>query len=226
MRSRSAVLLVLWPLLLAGCATAPAPSKKALDREWALLEADHVWLQTLRASANLPPESSTRKQQIEHLLDNHRKLEPALVAFLEKLKSYYERTGDPRAASLYASEKIKLGDQYMNVLARYDRAVMMYQNALAIDPENSEARTKMQLAESRRFVAADKFAGIRPGMKEQEVQRIVGMPREDWIKQVVQKSRVLSVWIYPRADGGASAVYFDNGVVYHTNWDAAPAGGS
>jgi hypothetical protein len=37
----------------------------------------------------------------------------------------------------------------------------------------------------------------------------------------VQNNRVYSVWIYPKEDGGASAIYFDNGVVYHTNWNAA-----
>ena len=65
------------------------------------------------------------------------------------------------------------------------------------------------------------FATVKTGMKEEEVRRIVGVPREDWIKQVVQNKRVYSVWIYPKADGGASAVYFDNGVVYHTNWNAS-----
>jgi hypothetical protein len=65
------------------------------------------------------------------------------------------------------------------------------------------------------------FANVKTGMKEDAVQRLVGLPREDWIKQVVQNNRVYSVWIYPKADGGASAVYFDNGVVYHTNWNAA-----
>src|SRR5688500_19997699 len=54
---------------------------------------------------------------------------------------------------------------------------------------------------------------VKAGMKEDEVRRAVGLPREDWIKQVVQNNRVYSVWIYPKADGGASAIYFDNGVV-------------
>jgi Lhr-like helicase len=57
--------------------------------------------------------------------------------------------------------------------------------------------------------------------KEEAVQRLIGLPREDWIKQVVQNNRVYSVWIYPKADAGAAAIYFDNGVVYHTNWNAA-----
>jgi len=65
------------------------------------------------------------------------------------------------------------------------------------------------------------FAGVKTGMKELEVRALVGLPREDWIKQVVQNNRVYSVWIYPKQDGGASAIYFDNGAVYHTNWNAA-----
>jgi hypothetical protein len=60
-------------------------------------------------------------------------------------------------------------------------------------------------------------------MREPEVQALVGDPREDWIRQKIEGSRVFSVWIYPRRDGGAAAVYFEGGVVYHTNWDAAPA---
>ncbi len=76
-------------------------------------------------------------------------------------------------------------------------------------------------AEQRRFVSMNAFAGVKTGMSEADVRKLVGLPREDWIKQVVQNRRVYSVWIYPKADGGASAIYFDNGVVYHTNWNAA-----
>jgi len=63
-------------------------------------------------------------------------------------------------------------------------------------------------------------------MKEDQVRQFIGLPREDWIKQVVQNGRVYSVWIYPKEDGGAAAVYFDNSVVYHTNWNAAAPPGT
>jgi len=127
----------------------------------------------------------------------------------------------PRAAAMYAREKITLGDEYMNVLSRYDRAIELYREALKYEPTNPDATRKVAEAERRRFVSMDAFAGVKQGMKEDDVQKLVGMPREDWIKQVVQNSRVYSVWIYPKSDGGASAIYFDNGVVYHTNWNAA-----
>src|SRR5687768_3770252 len=143
------------------------------------------------------------------------------VAFVDKTREYMERTGDPRARALLAREKILLGDEYMNVLARYDKAIALYREALELDPASPDARARIATAEQRRYVAMTPFATVKTGMKEDDVRRIVGVPREDWIKQVVQKQRVYSVWIYPKADGGAAAVYFDNGIVYHTNWNAA-----
>jgi tetratricopeptide (TPR) repeat protein len=214
---RKSLLLV---LLLSACVSS-APAKAPNDHEWNLIDADYQWLQTLRKAQPVPPANASRKQQIELLLANHSKIEPAYVAFIDKLDEYYRRTADPRAAAMYAREKIALGDEYMNILSRYDRAIELYREALKYEPTNADAQRKIGDAEQRRFVSMTAFAGVKTGMKEDDVQKLVGMPREDWIKQVVQNNRVYSVWIYPKADGGASAVYFDNGVVYHTNWNAA-----
>ncbi|HXG59564.1 MAG TPA: hypothetical protein VNL91_11125 [Thermoanaerobaculia bacterium] len=206
--------------VLLSCVSAGPPTVPN-DREWNLITADYTWLETLRKGRPVPPPDAPRKQQVEILLDNYRKIEPVYVAFIDKLREYYERTADPRAAALLAKEKIAIGDQYMNVLSRYDRAIELYRAALEFEPQNEEAKKRIALAEQRRFVSMTAFASVKKGMKEEEVRRLVGLPREDWIKQVVQNGRVYSVWIYPKADGGASAIYFDNGVVYHTNWNAA-----
>ena len=207
-------------LLLIACAPAGPPTTPN-DREWSLLMADHQWIQTLRAAQKPIPPNATRKQQIEIVLENQQKLLPTYQAFLDKVDEYYQRTTDPRAATLLAREKILLGDEYMNILSRYEKALEMYRKALDIDPENADAKARIAFAEQRRYVSMTSFAGVKAGMKEDDVRKAVGLPREDWIKQVVQNNRVYSVWIYPKADGGASAIYFDNGVVYHTNWNAA-----
>ena len=214
---RLAPLLV---LVIAACIPA-GPSTRPNDREWSLLMADYQWIQTLRSAQKEPPATAPRKEQIEARLESHRKIEPTLVAFVDKLREYHERTSDPRAAQVLAREKIIVADDYMNLLARYDRAIDLYRTALELEPSNQEAAQKLALAERRRFVSMSAFASVRNGMKEQEVRSLIGLPREDWIKQVVQNNRVYAVWIYPKSDGGASAVYFDNGVVYHTNWNAA-----
>ena len=207
-------------LIAAACATAGPPTKPN-DREWNNLMADYRWIEALRAAAKQPPANATRKQEIETALENYRSLEPALNSFVDKLREYRDRTGDPRATSLLAIEKIVIGDEYMTVLSRYDKAIAAYREALEIDPNNQAALQRIAIAEQRRYVSINAFAEVKSGMSEADVRKLVGMPREDWIKQVVQNRRVYSVWIYPKADGGASAVYFDNGVVYHTNWNAA-----
>ena len=213
---------VLLTLLLLTVACAPAgPPAGPNDREWSLLTADYQWLETVRKAQRQPAANAPRKERIEILLDNHKKLEPTYVAFMDKLRAYWERTADPRAAGLLAREKILLGDEYLGVLSRYDMAIRLYREALEFVPGSTDALARITLAEQKRFVAMTDFANVKTGMKEEAVQRLVGLPREDWIKQVVQNNRVYSVWIYPKSDGGASAVYFDNGVVYHTNWNAA-----
>lgn len=209
-------------LVLALVACAPAgPPVGPNDREWSLLMADFQWLETMRKAQRQPAVNATRKERIETLLENHRKLEPSYVAFIDKLRDYHDRTADPRAGQLLAREKILLGDDYMNVLSRYDKALDLYREALELQPDSVDAQQRIAIAEQRRYVSMSAFANVKAGMKEEAVQRLVGLPREDWIKQVVQNKRVYSVWIYPKADGGASAIYFDNGVVYHTNWNAA-----
>jgi hypothetical protein len=216
---RRPILLVLF---LAACVSSGPPNRPN-EKEWNALLAEHRWIQTLRESAPRAPAGATRKQEIEIRLEALKKLEPVYKPFMDKLGEYYQRTFDRRAAQLLAAEEIVIGDQYMYVLARYDRAIGAYQNAIALDADNASARARLAEAQRLRFVDMDSFAGVKVGMREEEVRRALGIPREDWIKQVVQKNRVYTVWIYPRQDGAAAAIYFDNGVVYHTNWNAAPS---
>jgi len=216
-------------LLLAACATLPpAPPTQPNDAEWRVLSDDYAAIEALRKAQPAPPADASRKQTIEITLAGLQKIEPQLNAFMARVGEYYERTHDPRAAQVLAREKVIMGDQYMSVLSRYDRALQEYRAALAYQPGNADIQKRIDMAESRRFVQMSSFASVKTGMKEDDVRRLVGLPREDWIKQVVQNNRVYSVWIYPKEDGGASAIYFDNGVVYHTNWNAAappaPAG--
>lgn len=216
-------LLALLPVIaLAACATVPSgPPTEPNDREWGLLSTDYAWIESLRKGQPAPPANASRKQTIETTLANLQRIEPALNAFIAKTTEYYQRTGDPRAAQVLAREKVIMGDHYFGILSRYDRALQEYRTALTIDPANADIKQRIAMAESKRFIVMSSFVAVKNGMKEDDVRRLIGLPREDWIKQVVQNNRVYSVWIYPKEDGGASAVYFDNGVVYHTNWNAA-----
>lgn len=218
---RRLLLLLSVTALFAACATVTGPPTEPNDREWNLLTADYAWIETLRKAQPPAPPNASRKQMIEIDLENHRKIDDVYQTFMGKLTEYFERTHDPRAAKAIAREKILVGDDYMNVLSRYDQALARYREALAVDPENADAKSRIAYVEQRRYVSMSGFANVKNGMKEDDVRKLVGLPREDWIKQVEQNSRVFAVWIYPKSDGGAAAIYFDNGVVYHTNWNAA-----
>lgn len=207
-------------LLVIATLGSASPSSRPNDREWNAIATDYQWLESLRKAQAPAPPTAPRKQRIQTMLANLQKIEPAYVALMQKLDEYYARTGDARAAQLLAREKIILGDQYIG-LARYDRAIELYREALVFVPDSADAKSRIDSAEQHRFVSMSGFAAVKVGMKEDAARGLVGDPREDWIKQVVQNSRVYSVWIYPKADGGAAAIYFDNGVVYHTNWNAA-----
>src|SRR4051794_38220385 len=100
--------------------------------------ADYQWIQNLRSAPALPA-TATRKQEIESTLDTLRKMQPMYHTFSNKPTEYQTRTHDPRATSLLAREKILLGDTYLNVLSRYDMAITRYQEALQIDPANTDA---------------------------------------------------------------------------------------
>lgn len=215
-------LLGLTFLFLAACASA-APTTQPAEAEWTSLLNESQAIDAARRSLPQPAAGSSRRDQIELHLENQRKLETRLEAFLSRAREYYERTGDTRAARLISNERIRLGDSYMTILARHDRAIDLYRNALAIDPSNQVANERIALAESRRYASMDAFASIRKGASEREVARVLGVPREDWIKHAREDERLFTVWIFSRPDGGAAAVYFENGIVYHTNWNAAPA---
>ena len=215
------LIAVFFALLLFTCATTSGPPTQPNDREWSLLGADYTWIESLRKAQTPPPPSASRKQMIEVTLANLQKIQAPLDTFMAKVTEYYERTRDRRAAQVLAREKVIMGDQYFGILSRYDRALQEYRAALLLDAGNADIQQRITMAESRRFVPMPTFASVKNGMKEDDVRRLLGLPREDWIKQVVQNNRFYSVWIYPKEDGGASAIYFDNGVVYHTNWNAA-----
>ena len=217
-------LVLLTTILVAACTTS-SPNQPN-DREWGQIMTDYAWIESVRKAQPAPPPDAPRKKLIEATLETHKKLEPMYAPFMDKVKEYYDRTHDPRAAKLLVREKILMGDEYMNLLSRYDKALEFYRAAVQLDPTDPEANQRVATAESRRYVSITAFANVHTGMKEDDVRKLVGLPREDWIKQVVQNSRVYSVWIYPKADGGASAIYFDNGVVYHTNWNAAAPPGA
>src|ERR1700724_890521 len=109
-------MVVVVSVLLAACVSS-APPKEPNDREWNALGKDYEWIETLRKAQPALPATASRKLMIETSLENHRKIETVYVAFTDKLKEYFDRTHDPRAAALMAREKVIMGDGHMSLLS-------------------------------------------------------------------------------------------------------------
>lgn len=214
-----ASVLLLTTMTIIGCSQAAVRVPE--QNTWLNLQAQHQTIEAVRASNPIP--ESGRREQIEVLLKRQQRLEPMYVPFMATLRKYVEETGDPRATALYARERILMGDEYAHYLARYDRAIRMYRSALDLDPGNAAIRDRISAAEQRLFLSSQQFGRIQPSMSQDDVAALIGYPRVDWVRESIREGRVYSVWIYPREDGGAAAVYFDNGVLYHKNWNAAQA---
>ena len=94
---------------------------------------------------------------------------------MDKVREYFDRTHDPRAGQVLAREKIIMGDEYMQYLSRYDKALELYRAAVELDPNSADAKKRVEMAEQRRFVSMTAFANVKTGMKEDAV-RALGRP--------------------------------------------------
>src|SRR5438309_11050451 len=119
--SRTATLIVLASLVVA-TAFAASPTTQPNDREWGQLSTDYQWIETLRKAQPLPPANASRKQMLELVLQNQKKLEPAYVPFMDKVREYYDGTHDRRAGQVLARERTIMGDEHMQYWSRYDKA--------------------------------------------------------------------------------------------------------
>src|SRR5216684_4671292 len=160
---RSIISLLITTFLAAQLTAASLPAQPN-DSEWGLLSTEYLRIDSLRKAQPLPPANASRKQMLELVLDNQKKLEPVYVPFLDRVKEYFDRTHDPRAGQVLAREKIIMGDEYMQYLSRYDKALELYRAAVEIDPSNADAKKRLDLAQQRRFVSMTGFAAVKSGM--------------------------------------------------------------
>src|SRR5258708_33271318 len=116
---RSIVSLLITTFLATERTAASLPTQPN-DSEWGLLSAEYLRLDSLRKAQPLPPANASRKQLLELVLDNQKKLETVYVPFLDRANEHFDRTYVPLAGQLLAPAKISPGDESMQHLMRYD----------------------------------------------------------------------------------------------------------
>lgn len=128
-----------------------------------------------------------------------------------------------RALRLKASEDAVVAQEYITEGGDYARAVGIYGDILAFDPDNAEVKAAMEEAERMRYMTEERFAAIKKGMSDAEVRAALGTvnPRN---RRMYDDSNTMS-WFYPKsADRDAAAVHFrkkgSGWEVYQVDFDA------
>lgn len=133
-----------------------------------------------------------------------------------------------QAFDLKAQEDMALAGEYIAEGGDYRRAIRIYEDILAFDPDNEQAQRALEQAQAMRYMDPERFAQVQEGMTKAQVADAIGPAnlrnRKDYPEEGVQ------AWYYPKSEAGdAAAVWFreEDGqwVVYNTEFDAVESRG-
>jgi hypothetical protein len=214
-----------------GDAEAAAAARAA---EWAAIEREQTALEGLRAQlaaareqdAPAAPELETRVgQSTDRFLER-------LVAFINQHADARERDGQAKSAPelatairMKSSEDLLLAREYIDRAGDYAKAIDILASARTVDPDNEELAVAQAEAERLRYMDEERFSRIEEGMTAEDVRAELGQVKQQNVRQP-ESGQV--VWLYPRQDGAAAAVFFRAGrdgvlEVDDTNFEAVPS---
>ncbi len=145
--------------------------------------------------------------------------------FTDQLVTFININPDSQEArAAYADYLAKfVAPAFVNELGNYIKAVEVYDEALALDPENAEIQALRDAAADLRFMTQERFDTVTKGMTYDEVTVLCGVANPKHIKEEDKRGKTLVGWYYPTADRGAAGVYFSDGKVYNMKFDAIRA---
>jgi tetratricopeptide (TPR) repeat protein len=145
--------------------------------------------------------------------------------FTDQLVTFINNNPDSQEArAAYADYLAKfVAPAFVNELGNYMKAVEVYDEALALDPENAEIQALRDAAADLRFMTQERIDTVTKGMTYDEVVAICGVANPKHIKEETKRNKALVGWYYPTADRGAAGVYFSDGKVYNMKFDAIKA---
>jgi hypothetical protein len=181
------------------------------------------------ASAGPTPSPSPREQLAREIDNLSQQLGRRLVAYINANPPV---EGAPLSARQLAGirmksdEEIAVAHEFIVRAGDYRRACEIYEAALAADPANPRLREELASAQAARYVSAEKFSRVAPGMTPEQVRAALGPPNAHDVRAYPDKGVV--GWFYPRdASGAASAVWFSKRegklTVYLCDWAALAA---
>ncbi|HEX6898410.1 MAG TPA: tetratricopeptide repeat protein [Thermoanaerobaculia bacterium] len=201
----------------------------ASEAEWAWLQQTRQTLDERRARLAGGKADEAFAQETEAL---SREFYRRLVEHINADPPVQDEPLTPRqqaAIRMRSDEEIRLAREFIERGGDYQRAIDIYREALAVDPDNPRLREELARAEARRYMTRQTFSRVREGMDQEEVRRLLGQPNLHNVR--TWPERGVAGWFYPKdARGSAAAVWFrqegDRFIVYLHDFDALQPGGA
>ena len=123
-------------------------------------------------------------------------------ALAEFINSDPPAVGEPlnemqrEAFDMKADEDVRIAEEYIREGGDYRRAILIYEAALRLDPDNERLKALMAEAEDRRYVTKERFDQVKNGMTEDEVREILGSVNLRNIRKY--DDRGVTAWFYKK----------------------------
>jgi tetratricopeptide (TPR) repeat protein len=224
--------LLLGAFIPTGCGRSdeqPAAPSAAADAEWTWLQATRRELDEKRqrlAAAGQTPDPALARDVEQQTAELNRRL-------LEFINADPPVAGEPlserqqTALRMKSEEDLLLAREHIEKGGDYQRAIEIYEDALAVDPDNPRLKAELEKARQRRYIALEAFAQVKEGMKDDEVRSLLGRPNLHNVREYPERGVV--AWFYPKGENGAAAgVWFERKgsslVVYEADFEAIQPG--
>jgi hypothetical protein len=228
-----AALLAGSPLALS-CGGGESDVAQARAAEWEAIEREHAELENLRTQLRAARDKkSPFAPELDNMVgDATDRFLARLVAFINQHAGSQDgiQTEAPpelaKAIRIKSAEDLLLAREYVDRGGDYAKAIDILSSARSVDPANKELEAAQAEAERLRFMDPERFGRIEKGMTEDEVRGELGQVQPQNIRQPAPGQ---VVWLYPRQDAAAAAVFFRAGAegvlqVEETDFEAiAPA---
>ncbi len=129
------------------------------------------------------------------------------------------------AIRMKSDEDLATGHDFIDRGGEYQRAIDIFQQSLAFDPEYQALHDAIASANDLRFMSEERFAEVKKKMTQAEVRKLLGALKGTNIQEFPNRNVV--GWFYRKDNGGAAAVYFKekrkddgNWAVYEADYDA------